>query len=397
MSYTKIDQTLSAWRTRLDSLAQNLIDLRCYPAYERLRTADYSLETRLTGETALQAAPALEAMSRLFEYFELLKHTIERAEETRRNTTSIFGNGQSLHEIEGLLWGKSVHLPRLEEPLEKGTLLNGADVENLSPEELFHIIVVAHQAAKESIEAVGAAWKRLESECDQAAIEIGLLGTSPQLVDAEEALRQLRTSAIADPLGAATRFDTSVRPAITRARAAIEAQVATRKQIEEGFVSGHRQLTELTVLHSRAEAACQERLEKIAGVSPRPLPDAAKIEGLRDWLARLETKYAGGLFEPILVGLRNWQSAAQQVSTAEQACLNENRAPLDVRYELRGRFDALKAKARALALAENPTCMELARKADRILYSRPTALQDAESAVASYEAMLTRSSKQSGT
>lgn len=349
----EIDRDLSAWRARLDAFVQNLIDLRNHPAYERLRTAADAGATPLEGETALEAAPALEAMGCLFQDFELLNQAIQRAEEMRANLPPVFGNGHRLLEIE--------------------TLLRGLDARCTAPEELFSSMSRSYQAVKQTVERVHAAWLELDGKCEAAAIDLGALRGSggpelPEVVNAEETLRKLRDLSKGDPLGA---------------QAAMAERASARKRIDEGLDSARNQLTDLANLRLRAGRAYDERREKIAGGASVPLPDAAEIQGLQDWLTRLEQNYARGLLDPILVGLRNWQAAARNVVAAEQACLDGNRAPLDRRNELRGRFDGLKAKSRALGLAESPALLELGRKADRLLYSAPTAIDDAASAVAS--------------
>ena len=364
----EIDRDLSAWRARLDAFVQNLIDLRNHPAYERLRTAADAGATPLEGETALEAATALEAMGCLFQDFELLNQAIQRAEEMRANLPPVFGNGHRLLEIE--------------------TLLRGLDARCTAPEELFSSMSRSYQAVKQTVERVHAAWLELDGKCEAAAIDLGALRGSggpelPEVVNAEETLRKLRDLSKGDPLGAQALLGRDVRPAIARAQAAMAERASARKRIDEGLDSARNQLTDLANLRLRAGRAYDERREKIAGGASVPLPDAAEIQGLQDWLTRLEQNYARGLLDPILVGLRNWQAAARNVVAAEQACLDGNRAPLDRRNELRGRFDGLKAKSRALGLAESPALLELGRKADRLLYSAPTAIDDAASAVAS--------------
>jgi hypothetical protein len=66
-----------------------------------------------------------------------------------------------------------------------------------------------------------------------------------------------------------------------------------------------------------------------------------------------------------------------------------NRAPLELRIELRGRLDALKAKARAYGVAENPELTRLAEEAYGLLHSRPTPMDRAEVSVSEYERALT--------
>jgi hypothetical protein len=61
---------------------------------------------------------------------------------------------------------------------------------------------------------------------------------------------------------------------------------------------------------------------------------------------------------------------------------------VEARNELRGRLDALKAKARAYGVAEKDGLAEAAQQAEKLLYTRPTPLERAAAAVTAYERML---------
>jgi hypothetical protein len=67
-----------------------------------------------------------------------------------------------------------------------------------------------------------------------------------------------------------------------------------------------------------------------------------------------------------------------------------NKAPLDLRQELRGRLDVLQAKALGRGMAENVTLSALAEKAKKLLYSRPTPLNEATNLISQYEKYLNR-------
>jgi hypothetical protein len=59
--------------------------------------------------------------------------------------------------------------------------------------------------------------------------------------------------------------------------------------------------------------------------------------------------------------------------------------PIDTRQELRGRLDALTAKALAKGKAEEPVLTDLATQAREVLYSSPTDLDLAIDLVRQYE------------
>jgi uncharacterized protein YfaS (alpha-2-macroglobulin family) len=113
-----------------------------------------------------------------------------------------------------------------------------------------------------------------------------------------------------------------------------------------------------------------------------------KVAGLREWLDRLDRKLAEGAVDAVGVGLRNWQVAARESAVQDRAAATASRAAIAARLELRGRLDALKAKARAYGLAESEAFAEISRDAEALLYARPTDLNRATDSVVAYERML---------
>jgi hypothetical protein len=88
------------------------------------------------------------------------------------------------------------------------------------------------------------------------------------------------------------------------------------------------------------------------------------------------------------VGLTNWTNKLQVYTNSARSALTANRLPLDTRRELRGRLDALKAKALAKHKAEDPILAEVAAQARQVLYTSPTDLNLAIDLVQQYERRL---------
>jgi hypothetical protein len=375
------------------------MDLQADPTYEQLTGSGGLAKAPVTGATAARVDPALGAMATVFQHFGLLHDTVERAGQLRRNLPTLFGSEQKLREIEELLLGRSIHLPPVDVPFEQRTLLSGVqNVECISPSDLLNTMVRAFQAAKDAVVAVDAAWSGLGAALGRTEARIASLraratalgGPPPAELDAAgQALKDMRAQVLADPLGTSADLDAHIQPLLARVEAAIEASERLRQGIVDGFAAAHKQLDTLEKLHRDSVAACAEARLKIEGCDAllSPLADD-KIEGLREWLGRLEQKYAGGMLDPVAVGLRNWNLAAEDCVLRERAACASNRAPIEARNELRGRLDALKAKARAYAIAEDGTLTGLATQAEALLYTRPTPLDRAATAVADYEKAL---------
>jgi hypothetical protein len=159
--------------------------------------------------------------------------------------------------------------------------------------------------------------------------------------------------------------------------------------MQRELAQARTQMDEVARTHSQAAAAAAQARARIADCTALPLAiPEEKLAALRAWLDRLETHRAAGATDAVAVGLRNWQTAADACLAQENAALAASRAPLEQRSELRGRLDALKAKARGYGIAEHPSLVSLARQAEALLYTRPTDLNIAAGAVAAYEKSL---------
>jgi len=118
-----------------------------------------------------------------------------------------------------------------------------------------------------------------------------------------------------------------------------------------------------------------------------PLDDRI-VTDLKDWLDRLDRTWQKGEWRPLEVGVDNWLlQAMNRLQTAER-CYVANIEKVNLRRELRGRLDALRAKAQEQGLAENAALAELEQAAKALLARRPTPLNQLEKLVANYAARL---------
>jgi DNA repair ATPase RecN len=148
-------------------------------------------------------------------------------------------------------------------------------------------------------------------------------------------------------------------------------------------------LSELRRIHAESQALVQQCADQITD-HPKlsePAPDE-KIDALRQWLERLELRSADGQYTAVAVGLQNWNKAVETCVNNEREASAKNRAMLDTRNELRGRLEALKAKARAYGINEGPELVGIAREAANCLQAKPLPLGRAASLLQAYETRL---------
>jgi hypothetical protein len=401
MNLGQIDQLLSDWKKKIDLVSQNLLELQSLPSYQRLSGAYGFPKVKLTGITEKRVTPAINAMNELFQYFELLILTINQASEIRKDINPFLGSDKKIQEIEYLLLNASIQLPTVPTPLAQRGLLSAAEVTHrITPNQLLGAMTSTFEIAKDAVLEVDGAWLSLEPTLGDADMEIRKLESLAQslgqsslsdLLLARQKISLLRNLIETDPLGVSNNFGQEISPLITRSKIALEGLLQQHQTIKEKCAIASSLLQKLIQVHEdtkKAFADCQEKVLEHSYLQP-PLPDA-EIEALSQWLKRLESKLSEGLLMPIGVGLDKLIANANAYLTREQNNYTTNKAPLDLRQELRGRLDVLQAKALGRGMAENVTLSELAEKAKKLLYSRPTPLNEATDLISQYEKYLNR-------
>ena len=268
----------------------------------------------------------------------------------------------------------------------------------IAPQELLVLMTKAFNISKEAVLAVDEAWSRLEPMLDNAETEIQTLqkwadslgvDSLTELADAIQKMTSWRERIESDPLGVSVDFTREIQPLIGRVKISLE-QVAKEQQLwRENWQSAQQLQSRLVEVHRQAISAFEESTLKVVDHSMLQTPLASEhIVALSSWLSRLETKFAEGYIIPVQVGLENWTLKVKEYIAATEKAYAANKAPLETRAELRGRLDALKAKALAHLMVEDATLADLATHAQQLLYTRPTSLDKAAELVSQYEKRL---------
>lgn len=399
MNLEEIDQLLADWKLKIDVVGQNLIDLHGLSAYQRLCGISGYPKVELTGITQTRVNPVLHVMNELFQNFDLLMQTIDKAVQLRGFIPRFLAPQQKIQEIEDLLTKPSIHLSIEKIPLAQRGLLSAAQTINaITPQELLQLMTTAFQAAKDVVLAVDEVWSRLEPSLIDIDVETRQLqhlaeslniDCSSEISGLTQKLKQQRALIESDPLGVNEEFLKSIQPQILKFKAIVQQCTQQRESVRLGFIAARSDLFNLQQIHHQAEVAFDESFQKIADHSKLQKPLAKEeIQALSVWLERLEIKFNDGLFNPVRVGLENWTTKVKEYIAIEKKAYAVNKAPIELRAELRGRLDALVAKALARGLVEDTILQELAQQAKQILFTNPTPLDLAAELVSKYEKRL---------
>jgi hypothetical protein len=398
LNLAQIDRLLTDWQQKADAANQNMLDLDDLPAYQRLSGVG-NPPSNVTGITQQQASRALTAIDRLFEDLELLNHSLDRSHKLRRSLPAFFINDSDLQEIEQLLTGQSIQLPNIPTPLaQRGLLSSSQQVQMISFDRLLDRMMANFTIARDIFLAIEIAWTELESKLittHQSLIELQKLAQKLQvsfplsLITAQTNFTNLQSQIDRDPLGIDRTFTQDLTPLINNTRRELANLHQQRQQLQADFATAPQSLQQLRQINQDSIESYTASQAKIVHSLPivSPLPAAELIE-LERWLERLITKFESGLIPPVHVGLTNWLNRVQSYTISAQSALAANRLPLDTRQELRGRLDALTAKALAKGKAEDPILADIAVRSRQVLYTSPTDLNLATGLVSSYEQRL---------
>ncbi|MBF2063456.1 MAG: hypothetical protein IGS39_03340 [Calothrix sp. C42_A2020_038] len=399
MNLEEIDQLLADWKFKLDIVSQNLIDLHELSAYQRLYGISGFPKVDLTGVTQTRVNPVLDVMNELFENFDLLVQTIDKAVQLRAVIPIFLAPPQKIQEIEDLLTKPSIHLSIKKIPLAQRGLLSAThSVNAITPQELLQLMTSSFQAAKDVVVAVDEVWSHLEPSLlsiEAETLQLQHLAESLKVNCSEEIsaltqkIKQQRVSIESDPLGVNEEFIKSIQPQVSKLKAMLEQAKQQRESVRLGLLAAREHLFNLHEIHHQAEVTFDESLQKITDHSKLQNPiTKEEIQALSLWLERLEIKFNEGLFNPVRVGLENWTAKVKEYIATEKKACAANKAPLDLRAELRGRLDALTAKALARGCVEDTILQEIAQQAKQLLFTRPTPLDQAAELVSKYEKRL---------
>jgi hypothetical protein len=398
VSLETIDQLLLDWRSKLDLSSQNILDLQNFATYQRLAGEAGFPPPRLSGHTATQVQPALEAMNGLFQHFELLAQTLNQAQTLRQQMGSKRGQDEKVAEIIQLLTGDSIALPLVQIPLAQRSLLSASqDSDRMKPIDLMMAMVKSFETARDVVLAVDRAWTTLEPKLTQSFQQIQAIQNQAQsyglaqfapLTQAAQSLTALHDRVASDPLGVADEFETTIAPLIAQAQSNLAQIHQQQQQIKAGIAQAGDQMRQLEIQHQQAVSQYQMAAEKIQGGSLAAPLDPATIAALAEWQQTLAAKLAAGMVQPLVVGLQNWQAKFEAARSVTEGAIAMATAALDRREELRGRLSALQAKAQARGRIEDPELVDLAGQSQAILFSRPSDLDRANQILIQYDRRL---------
>lgn len=372
----QLDRELEEWQTKRSLATTNLLELDDLFAFKRLRGGDGISPAKLTGISAEKVIPALEVITQLWQYHQLLSDSLNRADELRKSMSKLWTSEMQLITLAQLLHGPSIKLPSLETPLAKRSLISAPEtVQSINLNQLLSAMTRSFELAKDVILSVDAAWKRLDtalldSENDantlqQVSNSLGM-STMGELDVIREQIRRIRSRVESDPLGVDADLQRDITPLLKRVREQLGLLSRQRDQSELDRNRAHSTLEHLAEQNRQCEEAYNECRQKIEMSPPAPKDggevnfhtgrrvttahpalDPTIIADLSDWLKTLDSTLLNGDWKPASIGLKKWLHTADEYLSVVRAARDANKNLLEILAELRGRLSGLRAKSRS--------------------------------------------------
>ena len=326
------------------------MELRSLPSYEILTGGHDGHKVQLTGSSEQRVRPALAALDQSWKDYGVVSTSYSNAVGLRKQMPRFTGVLPAIAQI--------------------------ADVLNIEP--LYQRMMQQFEAGKAGLLEIDAAWKKLD----------GKIGVTSSYLDSHRgenaagipqlraAMESIRPRVMTDPLGVCAIFDSQIEPVFNRSRAAMDKLEDQRRNLSRDLLHARASLVTLGLVREQNSQASGERMEKISG---RGSPELA-LPSLRmnELEVRLQALERGGAsdgdarrtVDADCAELESYMGELKHLIEEEQSALEKNRAPLDLRRELRGRLSALKAKATARGVSEDTKLAQTAQKAVDLLHAR---------------------------
>lgn len=229
------------------------------------------------------------------------------------------------------------------------------------------------------IDAARATLDRLDDEVEELGIPEPLIGRARALAaDLEERL-------VTDPLGVVEGDGPQLDGQVAVAVEQVAALRTGHDNLDADLSSTEQLLATLRVLRAQAEAAASESRVKVVdpeGLVTVPTPAVLDGEnGLAERLDELFSTVSSASWAKRRALLDAWLTTARKLERQLERAVAANRRPLVQREELRGRLRAYQAKMAAVGKAEDLDLTEIVDVARSELFTAPTELDAAESAI----------------
>jgi hypothetical protein len=393
------DQLVNQWKARLATITSNLMDLYQDESTKIIRARLKDTVSGYRGVTRDKATGAIETLDHLLEQYDLLAHVVDEAADLSKKT-GVFRSNEA--RINDLLNGPSVVVTQEQVALQDRGLLDDVQrVVRATPAQVLAQMEQSFAQARDTLSAIAKVITGVRPRLDALQAKIASLDrwaevlkvpNTSALPDVSQALSDVDR----DPIGSAVDIG-RLEETIARRRDELQAIDNDRKAVLAQLEHGTKALAELQDLLVRSGATLAEARQTIAPPEELALlgGDVA-VASLAQWLKTLQQNFAEGRFAAVKVGMVKWEREYNDQSNEAHTSYDHNRALLDEKAELQGRFKAISAKADALrsrGVVFGEAVEAAGRRARSVLDAVPFDIRAGRQLVEAFEAAVSAAGK----
>lgn len=388
-----VEKKLDEFCAHVTTIGRNMTELAESESVKSVRARFKSVDQGYSGETLTRVIHAVQIIDQLWSNYLLLASVLKDARATL-DKNSVFHNTEQ--ETLDLLEGESVELPRQAIPLEQRGLLSAAEqVSKVAPSELLADMAVKFSEARKIFFEVARTEQEIRERVDGlvqqrsslAAWATSLGMASPVSQDLEDLLIGLRT----DPLACNARIE-HLESELLAHRRILQVAEEQRNAVQQKLNSARTNLNELNDLVGRSRSALDEVRDTFLHPEGLLIPASDEsLNALATWFDTLENNAKLGRYAAVKIGLEKWLAECQAKLAQEREIYTRNRAGLDERADLAGRFKALRAKSSAYlaqGMQLDATIQTLERDCEAVIALQPFDLKLSRRTLESYETAL---------
>jgi hypothetical protein len=368
MTERNVDPNLQAWRSATTALGNQLVDLESHHNVELARGG------ALVGGTAATWADAEAGLSAAWETYRVLDEVLDDAEAHPERAAALLTTAS----------------------------VPGAGGEATDPSS-------ALRAASAAVDAAVAVADRLAGAWDQLAPRVGAVRAAAASAGdgaTERAAAALAELVASDPFAVSEADVVALEQRADASGSRRAAEQAALARLDVDLVAAQDTLAELTADAETAAGELAHAASRVVGVdTTAPVPDLSALAG---WLDRIASAASASPASPSAAStgsttppsssaarahaaseLTAWREAAQARRAELDAALAPARSGMRRRAEGQGLWTALRAKAGARKLDEQPAVADALTEARDLLWTAPCDLAAAEAALARLSAVLT--------
>jgi hypothetical protein len=372
-------------------MATSLVELERHPGHALLSTG------RLTGLTQREWARASSDLAALWQDFDTYRQVLAAA----RQALTRGPDDPELHRLlrePSIEVGRAVVERRLTGTVERVdtiTLAELAERMEAAFDRVHDLFVTGHDLHETFLAAVGPLAERL-----RAARQLAADLEDTRVAELTTRVEELTARCTTDPLSlAGTPPDAAIAELGARVDALtadLAGTAAARNAWDDRLAGVGDAIAEVEAARAAAEQLRLRAQELVLTAPLDPPPDrTAALRGVHS-----------ALLDGRLPSRRTWPARARALADLEAqvaaAAAEVRRAHaladglLERRTELRGRFEAYRAKAGRLGISERPDLLALDTDVRRLLWSRPADLAAATRALVSYQQLLATGGSSTG-